>query len=245
MYSSGQASVAIVLATYNERENVQHLLPELLQLPIKATVVVVDDASPDGTGNSIRAVMDEHPQRVHLVERSGKLGYGSAFVAGFRKALEVGADVIVSMDADFSHDPQSVPNLVARLQHCDMAIGSRYVNGIRILNWSMRRLLLSAGANHYINTILRFGLSDCTSGFRAYRSEVLKAIDLEKAGSRGYAFLVEILEMVHRKAFRIGEEPIIYTERERGRSKMSRGVIIEAFGRPWILLLRRLFSRQP
>jgi len=235
--------VAVVLATYNERENIETLLPELLALPVRPTVVIVDDASPDGTADVVRAVAEQHPGRVHLVERSGKLGYGSAFVAGFRRAMETGADIIASMDADYSHDPQSIPALVRRLERCDMAIGSRYVGGIRILNWSMQRLLLSAGANRYINTVLRFGLSDCTSGFRAYRAEVLRSIDLDRAGSRGYAFLVEILELVFRKGYRVEEEPIVYTERQKGRSKMSRGVIVEAFGRPWRLLLGRLFSR--
>lgn len=243
MSSTTAPSVAIVLATYNERENIEHLLPELLELSIHPTIIVVDDASPDGTGQIIQQISLENPDRVHLVERAGKLGYGSAFVAGFRKAFKTGASFIVSMDADFSHDPQSIPALVKRLEKCDMVIGSRYVGGIRILNWSMERLLLSAGANRYINMILRFGLSDCTSGFRAYRSEVLRSIDLEKAGSRGYAFLVEILEMVHRKCFRIEEEPIVYTERQKGRSKMSRGVIVEAFGRPWLLLFRRISGR--
>jgi dolichol-phosphate mannosyltransferase len=235
--------VLIVLATYNERENIERMLPVLLKLPLEAGIIVVDDASPDGTSDIVRQAAEADPGRVVLISRPGKLGYGSAFVAGFRRALETEADVIVSMDADFSHAPRSVPSLVKRLSDADMAIGSRYVGGMRILNWSMRRLLLSFGANTYINAILRFGLTDCTSGFRAYRAEVLRGIDLDRAASRGYAFLVEILEMAHRQNRHIVEEPIVYTERQRGRSKMSRGVITEAIVRPWQLLWRRLLGR--
>ncbi len=239
---SSSPAVAIVLATYNERENMEIMVPQLLALPIEPMVIVVDDNSPDGTAQVVQKVADANPGRVILIQRAGKLGYGSAFVVGFRKAMETGATMIVSMDADFSHDPQSIPAMIKRLGNCDMVIGSRYVGGIRILNWSMRRLLLSAGANTYINSILRFGLSDCTSGFRAYRREVLQSINLEGAGARGYAFLVEILEMVHRRHYRIEEEPIVYTERQLGRSKMSHGVILEAFGRPWKLLARRILA---
>jgi dolichol-phosphate mannosyltransferase len=240
---ASEPKVAIVVATYNERENMERLVPILLALPIGASVIVVDDGSPDGTGAAVRKAGENCPGRVDLIERGGKLGYGSAFVQGFRRALENGSDKIVSMDADFSHDPQSIPGMIEKLTDHDMAIGSRYVGGIRILNWSMSRLLLSCGANRYINTILRFGLTDCTSGFRAYRADVLRAIDLERAGSRGYAFLVEILEMATRKRFSVAEFPIVYTERQAGRSKMSRGVILEAVFRPWQLLLRRMFSR--
>ena len=212
-------------------------------LPLAANIVIVDDRSPDGTAELIRAAQELHPGRIELIERPGKLGYGSAYVDGFRRALELGADVIVSMDADFSHDPQSVPALVEALEHHDVVIGSRYVGGIRILNWSMRRLLLSTGANFYVNTLLRFGVSDCTSGFRAYRAAVMRTIDIGRASARGYAFLVEILEMAYTKQFSIGEAPIVYTERKEGRSKMSRGVILEAVFRPWILLFYRMTGR--
>ncbi|MCX7015083.1 MAG: polyprenol monophosphomannose synthase [Candidatus Sumerlaeota bacterium] len=242
MDASSSPKVVVIVATYNERENVQRLLPLLLQSPMRPGVIIVDDNSPDGTGAVVRLAAESAPGRVDLIERSGKLGYGSAFVEGFRRALECGADIIVTMDADFSHDPQAIPSLVAALGQYDLAIGSRYVGGIRILNWGMNRLLLSTAANRYINAILRFGLTDCTSGFRAYRSAVLRSIELGRASARGYAFLVEILEMAYRKQFRITEVPIVYTERETGRSKMSRGVILEAVFRPWQLLLRRLWT---
>lgn len=235
--------VTIVLATYNERDNVEPLLEQLMALPLAAGVVLVNDRSPDGTADLVRAAQARHPGRVELIERAGKLGYGSAFIDGLRRALEMGADVVVTMDADFSHDPRSVPALVEGLKQHDVMIGSRYVGGIRILNWSLRRLLLSKGANFYINGILRFGVADCTSGFRAYRAAVLRAIDTGRATARGYAFLVELLEMVYRMQFSIGEAPIVYTERKQGRSKMSRGVILEAVARPWVLLARRVLGR--
>lgn len=241
---SSTPTVVVVLATYNERENVERLLPDLLTMSLLVDVVIVDDASPDGTGDFVANLAGQHPGRVVLIRRSGKLGYGSAFVAGFKAALDRKRDVIVSMDADYSHDPRSIAALVDGLADTDVAIGSRYVDGIRILNWSMGRLLLSAGANRYINLLLRYGIDDCTSGFRAYRARVLASVDLDRAGARGYAFLVELLEAVHRAEFRVREVPITYTERQKGRSKMSRGVISEALVRPWVLLLKRLLPGQ-
>ena len=238
------ALIAVVIATYNERSNIERLIPCLMETSVSPHVVVVDDTSPDGTGEAVRACMERFPGRISLVERSGKLGYGSAVVAGFRKILDDGFDIVVTMDADFSHDPGAVPDLVAALDEADLAIGSRYVGGIRILNWSMSRLLLSSCANAYLNTILRYHISDCTSGFRAYRAEVLREIDLARASSRGYSFLVELLELVLRAGFSVHEVPIVYTERRAGESKMSRGVIAESVIRPWFLLARRLAGRR-
>jgi len=237
---SAAARVAVVLATYNERVNIERLLPELLGLALRPQVIVVDDGSPDGTAQVVREWTQREPGRVALIERPRKAGYGSAFVLGFRRALGADVDVVVSMDADYSHDPQSIPALVERLTDCDLAIGSRYVGGIRILNWSMRRLLLSSAANQYVKLILGFKVTDCTSGFRAYRAEGLRAIPLERAHSQGYAFLVEILEAVTRRRLVVAEVPIVYTERREGHSKMSKGVIVEAVLRPWAILLGRL-----
>ena len=238
------ARVAVVVATYNERSNIERLIPDLMETGVSPHVVIVDDSSPDGTGDAVRDCMERYPGRISLVERSGKLGYGSAVVAGFRKVLEDDFDIVVTMDADFSHDPAAVPDLVAPLDKADLAIGSRYVGGIRILNWSLSRLLLSACANFYVNTILRYRISDCTSGFRAYRTQVLRSVDLDRASSRGYSFLVELLELVLRSGFRVHEVPIVYTERRAGKSKMSRGVIAESVIRPWFLLARRLMGRR-
>jgi len=229
----------VVVATYNECENVRRLLPELLCLDDQLAVVVVDDASPDGTAKAVEETAAAFPGRVRLVSRPAKLGYGSALVAGFRAALQGNPDAVVSMDADFSHDPRAVPDLLAGLATHDLMIGSRYLGGIRILNWSLWRLLVSRVANFYVNLLLPSPLTDKTSGFRAYRSEVLRRIDFEGATSNGYAFLVELLEMVIAGGFSAGEAPIVYEDRQLGRSKMDRRVVIEAAWRPWILLLRR------
>jgi dolichol-phosphate mannosyltransferase len=236
--------VAVVIATYNERSNIERLIADLMDTSVSPHVTIVDDNSPDGTGQAVRECMERYPGRVSLVERSRKLGYGSAVVAGFRKVLADDFDIVVTLDADFSHDPAVLPDMVAPLDEADLVIGSRYVGGIRILNWSMSRLLLSSCANLYVNTILRYNISDCTSGFRAYRAEVLRNIDLDRASSRGYSFLVELLELVLRAGFRVHEVPIVYTERRAGKSKMSRGVIAESVIRPWFLLARRLTGRR-
>jgi dolichol-phosphate mannosyltransferase len=244
MPGAGAQRATVVIATYDERANVEQLLPALLALPERVQVLVVDDASPDGTGEAVEAVAAAHPGRVELLRRAGKLGYGSAFVEGFARALEGGADIVVSMDADFSHAPGSVPELIRALREADVAIGSRYIDGIRILNWSLARLLLSVAANRYVNTLLRLGSSDCTSGFRAYRAEVLRRIGFASAGSNGYAFLVELLDRVVRAGFRVVEVPIVYEDRQHGESKMNRRVMFEAAWKPWALLLGRARGRR-
>jgi dolichol-phosphate mannosyltransferase len=241
---TGAPRVAVVVATYNERSNIERLIPDLMEVDGSLHVVIVDDSSPDGTGDAVRECIERFPGRIGLVERSGKLGYGSAVVAGFRKVLDDDFDIIVTMDADFSHDPASVPDLIAALTEAELVIGSRYVGGIRILNWSMGRLLLSSCANLYVNAILRYHITDCTSGFRAYRAEVLRGIDLDRASSRGYSFLVELLELAIRAGCSVHEVPIVYTERRAGKSKMSRGVIAESVVRPWFLLARRLTEKR-
>jgi len=232
--------VTVVLATYNECENVRRLLPELLCLDDQIAVVVVDDASPDGTAAAVEEAAAAFPERIQLVSRPAKLGYGSAFVAGFRAALRGSPDVVVSMDADFSHDPRALPDLLAGLDTHDVVIGSRYLEGVRILNWSLWRLIVSRAANVYVKLLLPSRVTDRTSGYRAYRSEVLRSIDVEGATSNGYAFLVELLEMVMAGGFSIGEVPIIYEDRQLGRSKMDQWVVIESAWRPWLLLLRRV-----
>ena len=236
----GHGRVTVVVATYNECENVRRLIPELLDQDHRLRVLVVDDASPDGTGAAVEEAEASFPGRVRLVSRAAKLGYGSAFVAGFRAALESEPDVVVSMDADFSHDPATLPALLAALDGHDVVIGSRYLEGMRILNWSIWRMMLSRAANAYVKLLLPSPITDRTSGYRAYRSEVLRRIDFGAAESNGYAFLVEILEMVIAGGFRVAEAPIVYEDRQRGRSKMNGRVIVEAAWRPWLLLLRRL-----
>jgi dolichol-phosphate mannosyltransferase len=238
--SSRPQRATVVLATYNECENVRRLLPELLRLDDHLAVVVVDDASPDGTATAVEEVASAFPGRVQLVSRPAKLGYGSAFVAGFRTALRGDPDAVVSMDADFSHDPRALPDLLSGLTTHDVVIGSRYLAGVRILNWSLWRLMVSRAANLYVRLLLPSRVTDRTSGYRAYRGEVLRSIDVEGATSNGYAFLVELLEMVMAGGFSIGEVPIVYEDRQLGKSKMDHRVVIESAWRPWLLLLRRV-----
>ena len=231
--------VFIVIATYNERDNLEELIPEIFRYAPELDILIVDDNSPDGTSELVEA-MKQHYPRLHLLRRPAKLGYGTAFIEGFSYALEHGAQRLISMDADFSHDPAELPQLLNKLDNADVVVGSRYINGIRILNWQLHRLLLSAFANKYVNLILQMHIKDCTSGYRAYRAEVFRKIDYRNIKSRGYAFLVELLFRIKEAGFRIIEHPIIYTERREGQSKMSHSLIIESFFRPIVLRLEKL-----
>jgi dolichol-phosphate mannosyltransferase len=224
----------IVLATYNEAANLKELIPTLLSILPQARVVVVDDNSPDGSPALLRE-MAQHDPRVVPVIREGKLGYGSAVLEGFRKALDLGATHTVTLDADFSHDPKEIPALLAALEKADIAIGSRYTGGVRVLNWHASRLLLSLFANRYVRTILGIPVDDATSGYRAYRRIAIEAILESRIDSQGYSFLVEILYRAYKRGMQITEVPIVYSERREGQSKMSKGVIFEAMLRPWLL----------
>jgi len=240
--SAARPPIAAVVATYNERENILQLARQLLKLPLNLSLIVVDDGSPDGTAQALR---DEYPgnARIILLERSKKLGYGTAMVEGFRLALERGFQTVVTLDADFSHDPASVPALVEALGPAAIAIGSRYKDGIRVLNWPPRRLLLSLFANRYVRTLLGLPTRDSTSGFRAYDRRVLEAIDLESLHSRGYAFLVEVLYRALLCGFPVVEVPIVFTERREGQSKMEGRVMLEAALAPWRMRLKRKATR--
>jgi dolichol-phosphate mannosyltransferase len=231
-------STVLVLATYNEAPNLARLIPVLFEVVTTAHVVVVDDNSPDGTPAFLLDLSRTYP-RLHPLIRPRKQGYGTAVLEGFRAALAMGAERIVTLDADFSHDPHDVPALTSALDHADTAIGSRYVGGVRVLNWHPSRLLLSLFANRYVKTILGLKVEDATSGFRAYRREAIEALLANPPHSVGYSFLVEILYRLHCLRLAITEVPIIYTERREGQSKMSRGVIGEAILRPWLLRLGR------
>jgi len=231
-------TTCIVLATYKEAANLKSLLPQLRSVVPDAFIIVVDDNSPDGTPQLLEELARQDPHIVPLI-RPGKMGYGSAVLAGFRRALELGAERIVTLDADFSHDPESIPDLLAGLEQADIAIGSRYYQGVRVLNWHVSRLLLSLFANRYVRTILGIPASDATSGFRAYRREAIEAILNSRIDSQGYSFLVEILYRARRRGMRIAEVPIVYSERREGQSKMSGNVIFEAALRPWLLRFGR------
>jgi dolichol-phosphate mannosyltransferase len=231
--------VLTLVATYNEVENIARLVPDIRKHLPGSSVLVVDDNSPDGTTEVVRR-MGQYFDDVRVISRTNERGYGSATLVGLRYAIQHGYETVLTLDADYSHDPADLPRLVEALRSADVAIGSRYVHGVRVLNWDVRRLLLSLLANAYVRVLAGLQCVDCTSGFRAYRVDVLKRGALEKVRTNGYAFLPELLFGL--EGANVKEVPICYTERRLGQSKMSRRVIVEAVVRPWVLLLRR-FTR--
>ena len=231
--------VYIVIPTYNEAANLARLAREALAQDQRLRIVVVDDASPDGTGEIAERLARE-TARVVVVHRPAKLGLGTAYIAGFKRANELGAEFIGTMDADGSHDPRSLPAFIGAGARADVVVGSRYMRGVSVINWPMQRILLSWFANRYVRWLTGLPLSDCTSGYRLYRRQVLENIGLDSIKSRGYAFLVEIAFRAYRQKWRLAEVPIVFYERRQGRSKMSRGVILEAMVMPWRLALQRL-----
>jgi len=232
----------IVIPTYNEVDNVRTLIPRLLELPYPLEILVVDDNSPDGTAAAVEEFMATVP-RVHLLKRKGKLGLGSAYIAGFRYALEHGADVIFEMDADFSHDPAAIPEFLSAIEDCDIVLGSRYLNGVTVVNWPLSRLILSYSANVYTRILTGLPVKDATGGFKAIRREVLETIDLSRIRSDGYSFQIEVSFQAYRRGFKIKEIPIVFADRRVGISKMSRKIIYEATWMVWRLFLQRVFTR--
>jgi len=235
-------SVLVVIPTYNERGNLPDLVRAIMTLD-GYRVLVVDDGSPDGTGEAADELAREFPGRVDVIHRTGPRGLGRSYVDGLRHALSNGgADLICQMDADWSHDPQYLPALTqAAIEH-DLVIGSRYLNGVSVVNWPLRRIFLSAFANRYIRSVTGLRASDCTSGFRCWRREMLERLPLDRMVSDGYAFLVELLFEAHRRGARIGEVPIIFIERRAGSSKLSGKVVLESALTPWRLRLRSLLG---
>ena len=227
-----------VIASYNEAENIESIISEVLSQNDFTDILIVDDNSPDGTADLIERYQAKD-SRVHLIKRAGKLGYGTAFIEGFTYAIDKGYDYIFSMDADHSHDPADLNRFLEMMEDADCVIGSRYIDGIRIINWPLRRLFLSVFANRYVRFITGLKYHDCTSGFRCYRADILKKSGYQNLTSNGYSFLVEILYGAFKKNARIKEVPIIFTERASGKSKMSQKVIFEAFFTPIRCRLRR------
>jgi dolichol-phosphate mannosyltransferase len=230
-------NVTVVIPTYNERENLPVLVPAILREG-SFRVLIVDDDSPDGTGAVADDLARQYPGSVDVLHRTTQRGFRQAYVDGFRRALESGADLICQMDADLSHDPAYLPSLTAAAEQFDVVIGSRYSDGISVVNWPLRRLVLSVGANQYIRMITRLPAHDCTSGFRCWRRTALARLPLASLASNGYAFQVEMLYEAVRRGSRVGEVPIIFVERRRGRSKLSKGMIAESVLMPWRLILR-------
>jgi dolichol-phosphate mannosyltransferase len=237
-------NVLVVTPTYNERDNLPDLVRAILTYP-ETRVMVVDDQSPDGTGALADALATEYPGRVMVVHRTGKRGLGRSYVEGLQIAIKDGADLICQMDADWSHDPKYLPEMVRAAADHDVVIGSRYLRGVSVVNWPLRRIVLSAFANRYIRAITGLKAQDCTSGYRCWRRAMLASLPLDRVVSDGYAFLVEMLYEAHRRGARIGEVPIIFVERRLGVSKLSGSVLVESGITPWSLRLRSIFRGRP
>ena len=229
--------VQVIIPTYNERENLPGLVRAILARD-GYDVMVVDDNSPDGTGAIADDLAHEFPGRVAVIHRTGPRGLGRSYVEGLQRATAGTADVICQMDADWSHDPQYLPSLVAATASHDVVIGSRYMQGVSVVNWPLRRLVLSAFANRYIRAVTRLRAKDCTSGYRCWRRETLALLPLDRVVSDGYAFLVEMLYETARRGAKVGEVPIIFIERRQGASKLSTAVLLESVLTPWRLVLR-------
>jgi dolichol-phosphate mannosyltransferase len=229
-----------LVVTYNEAENIGRLVAEILAHVPDSSVLVVDDNSPDGTSAIVEKI-GQGDARVLVKCRATERGYGSAMITGLRYGIEHGFEVILTLDADFSHDPADLPRLRAGLATASVAIGSRYVDGVRVLNWDVRRLLLSLAANSYVRFLSGLPCTDCTSGFRGYRTAVFQQLDLSRIRTTGYAFLPQLLFELDTTS--VAEVPICYTERRLGESKMSKRVIVEAILRPWLLFARRVGRR--
>lgn len=225
----------IVIPTYNEKENIDRLLTALLDLPVPTLqILVVDDNSPDGTAAVVKSRQQDEA-RVHLIVRQQKAGLGRAYLHGFTYALSQGAEALLQMDADFSHDPKDVPRLLEKLNTYDVVLGSRYVHGISVINWPLRRLLISIMGNLYAGVITGMPFKDATGGFRAWRSEALRAIDFDRVHADGYGFQIVMAYRAWKKNLRMIEVPIIFTERREGKSKMSKAIIREALLLVWKL----------
>lgn len=234
----------IIIPTFNESENIEKLLRNVFSLQRIFSVLVVDDDSPDGTAGIVERLMSEFPDHLYLLKRAEKLGLGGAYIAGFRWALQRDYDLIFEMDADFSHNPNDLIRLynACTKDSYDMAIGSRYITGVNVVNWPMSRVLLSWGASKYVQWITGMGIRDTTAGFICYRRSVLEALDLSKIRFVGYAFQIEMKYKAFLKGFKIKEIPVIFTDRTKGSSKMSKGIISEAIFGVLNMRFKRLFN---
>lgn len=233
-------SAIVIIPTYNERDNLRPLTERLLGLGLPLDILFVDDGSPDGTGELAEELARTHPQ-VSVIHRNGKLGYASAVITGFRTALKGNYEWILQMDADLSHDPTAIPAFLQAATDHDLVLGSRYIGGVRVIDWEMSRVLLSWTANAYVRTITGLPSWDVTTGFRCYRRSVIERMDFGRLKANGYAFQIEMAYRTWRDGGRLAEVPIIFYGRQRGISKMSRGIILEAA----ILVWRLRFSGRP
>lgn len=226
----------VLIPTYNERDNLPLAVAGTLAHE-GVSVLVLDDGSPDGTGEVAEALAAAHPGRVQVMHRTGPRGLGRAYIDGMRAALRTDAEVVCQMDADLSHDPRFLPDLIAAAETHDLVLGSRYLKGISVVNWPLRRILLSLFANAYVRAITRLPVRDCTAGYRCFRRGLLERLPLDRVASEGYAFQVEMLVLAREAGARITEVPIIFVERREGSSKMSLRVMVESLAMPWRLAL--------
>ncbi len=242
--ASGNGETLIVVPTYNEKDNLPNLVARVLSLPVKVDLLVVDDNSPDGTGRLADELAAKYPQ-VHVLHRQEKNGLGRAYCAGFAWALERNYEFIFEMDGDLSHNPDDVPKFLEAAQDADLVLGSRYCNGIRVINWPLGRLMLSMAAAKYVQTITGMPFSDPTGGYKCFRRRALQSIDLNEVRSNGYSFQIEMTHKIWRQGMRVTEVPIIFTDRFHGTSKMSRNIVYEAFFMVWSLWVQNDFRRSP
>ncbi|MGM0589912.1 MAG: polyprenol monophosphomannose synthase [Bacteroidota bacterium] len=234
----------VIIPTYNESHNIGRIIEHVMRLSEPIDVLVIDDGSPDGTAEVVKHKQQIYPDQIHLIEREGKQGLGTAYVEGFRYAYTHGYSYICEMDADFSHSPDDLPKLIQTVKQgeADVAIGSRYSNGISIINWPLSRLFLSYSANLYARFITGLPVKDTTAGFKCLHRKVIEAIDLDKIRSNGYAFQIEVHFRAFKAGFRLKEVSIIFREREEGVSKMSKGIVLEAIWRVWLLKIQSLIG---
>ena len=226
------SSKLVLIPTYNEKENIESIIRTVFALEGEFHILVIDDGSPDGTGEIVKRMITIFPDRLFILERSGKLGLGTAYIAGFRWALEHDYDYVFEMDADFSHNPEDLPRLLNACENegADLAIGSRYISGVNVVNWPIGRVLMSYFASRYVRFVTGMKIADTTAGFKCYRREVLQTIELDKIRLKGYAFQIEMKFTAYKCGFILKEVPIIFINRRLGTSKMSGGIFSEAFG---------------
>lgn len=232
----------VVIPTFNEINNLKKLLPNILSRYPEIDILIVDDNSPDGTAGYVEELGKEKPN-VNVIKRPGKMGLGTAYVAGFKYMLANGYDVVIQMDADFSHDPNEIKNFLEKIKHNDLVIGSRYINGVRVINWPIRRLLLSYFANLYTRVITGMPVYDATGGFKCFQKKVLQSINLDKIKSNGYSFQIEMNFIAWRKNFKLVEMPITFIDRVHGTSKMSKKIVREAVLMVWKLRFKSMFGK--
>ena len=235
----------VIIPTYNEKENVEQMIDTVMNLPLNTDLLIIDDNSPDGTASLVKAAQAKYPGRLHLLEREGKLGLGTAYIAGFKYALANNYDYIFEMDCDFSHNPDDLQRLYdeCAVKGADVAVGSRYKSGVNVVNWPMGRVLMSYFASKYVRIVTGMPINDTTAGFVCYKAEVLRAFNLDKIRCKGYAFQIEMKFTAHKMDFKVAEVPIVFTNRVLGTSKMSGSIFGEAFFGVISMKLRSIFKK--